>query len=456
MSSAESNNAHVIDYGPRERATLGALWGRHGRALLTLSDQAVVSLASFATNFLLLHHFASGAGETHYAYYTLALNLMIWVAEVHATLVFTPHTMLSPRMSGHALRRFHGSTLLHHFGVSMLASIATLIAGFAYRNTNPEWSHVLVILSAGAILIGLRNYARPYSFTAKKPHIALILDLAVSALQIGGIIALRHADMLNATTAVAMVAGAAALPSLIWLLLNQSAFAPSVAGAINDLKFEWPNTRWVFLSGMVWNAGMQLYPWLILLLGGTLEVALWGACYQLAAVANPLLMGLQNFTGPRIAEAYTERKREDFVSFVYRTALWTSILMIGPAVLLSVFADGALTWISNGKFHGHQAAITLLCAAITLQAITFTLSRGLFALHRADLDLYCNFGPLLLLLTGGTALTHAFGATGAAGSLLIAQLLSTSSRAVLFRYAASRHHQMRDVDPVPEEVRGSS
>ncbi|HEX8340328.1 MAG TPA: hypothetical protein VF624_05415 [Tepidisphaeraceae bacterium] len=410
-------------------------WARsHWRAILTLGDQGLVSVGSFVTNFLLLNHFAFD--KRHYAHYTLAFTLLIWVAEFQATLVFTPHTILSPRRSGDALRRLHGSTLIHHFAVSIVAMLALAAAAPLVYPYDPEMASVLLVLAGGTLAIGLRNYARPYSFTARQPGAAVLLDAAVCVLQIGGVMALAWADLLTASTAIAVLAAAAAVPAGAWLIAKRRAFSPSIPHAVADLRNEWPNTRWVLFSGVVWNAGMQLYPFLIAVLIGQIEVAVWGACYQLAAVANPLLMGMQNFIGPRIAEAYTERSGAGFARFVYRIAVVTALLMIGPAVLLSVFATSALAWISRGQYTGHQAAITFLCAAIVMQAITFTLSRGLFALGRADLDLYCNFGPLLLLFTGGTWLTLHYGTTGAAASMLIAQLLSSGSRAFVFAAAA--------------------
>ena len=410
----------------------------HWRAFLTLTDQGLVSVASFVTNFLLIRHFA--ADKEHYAYYTLAFNLLIWVAEFHATLVFTPHTILSPRRTGAALRRLHGSTLVHHFAVSLIATLAMAIAGFAMLGRDQEMATVLFVLAGGAIAIGLRNYARPYSFTAREPMKAVVLDTAVCGLQIGGVILLAQLHWLSAASAVGVTAAAAALPAGVWLFVKRKAFSVSLPDALADLKTEWPHTRWVLFSGMVWNAGMQLYPWLIAVLVGKIEVAIWGACYQLAAVANPLLMGLQNFIGPRVAEAYTERDRLAFARFVYKVAFATVAMMVGPAVVLSIFASKALTWLSHGEYTGHRLAITLLCAAIVMQSLTFTLSRGLFALQRADLDMYCNFGPLLLLFTGGTWLTLHYGTTGAAGSLLIAQFLSSGSRAIVFGLAARHEH----------------
>ena len=422
----------------------GAAWRRHGRVFLTLADQGLVSVASFATNFLLLHHFRNDA--SHYAAYTLAFNLMIWAGEFQATLVFTPHTIRSPRLGGDALRRYHGSTLLHNTAVSLLTAVATLIAAIATKTVDPQMSKVLLVLGLGTVVIGLRNYARPYAFTARRPLTAVILDLAVTVLQIGGVLLLAKLNLLEAWTAVGVVALASAVPAVIWLIADRREFLPNPKQAVRDLFDAWPQTRWVFLSGLTWNAGMLAYPWLIKGLRGDVAVAIWGACYQLACIANPLLMGLQNFIGPRVAEAVTELRRPAFGRYVYKVALLTAAAMAGPAVLLSIYADNALSWLTRGVYTGQHAAIGLLCGAIVCQAITFTLSRGLFALHRADLDLYCNSLPLVLLFTFGIAATRQYGVGGAAASLLIAQLLSASSRAILFGVALRKR---RDDDTAP-------
>jgi len=425
-----------------------------GRVFITLFDQGLVSAASFATNFILLHHFA-GDQASHYAYYTLAFNLMIWAAEFQNTLVITPHTMLTPRMAGERLRRFHGSTLLQSTVVSIATMILTAIAAGVAFGRDRELSFVLFALAVGAVAIGLRNYARPYAFAARSPITAAALDLAVSVLQIGGVLALKWTNHLSATTAILVIAAAAALPSLVWLAVQRHRFSPRMRHAIEDYKLEWPNTRWVFLSGLFWNSGMQLYPWLILICSGQHEVAVWGACYQLACVANPLLTGLQNFIGPRIAEACAEMTKPAFARHVLQIAGLASFLMAGPAVLLSFFADDALRWLTQGAFVGHQQAITVLCVMIVIQAITFTLSRGLFALNRADLDLYCNILPLIVLFTLGVWATRLHGMDGAAVSMLVAQILSAGSRGVLFAWAISRPAMRcaEDIDE-PELARG--
>lgn len=417
-----------------EPSTLARIWAGHNRAFLTLADQGLVSLASFATSFLVIRHMADD--QEHIAYLTLAFNLMIWVAEFHATLVFTPLTILSPKRTGEALRRFHGSTLLQHFWVSILAMVGFAIAAVVVRSTDRDMSQTLFALSAGMLAIGLRNYARPFAFTIRKPGGAVLLDGAVCVLQVGGVLLFAWYGNLTAAKAIGVIALASAAPALVWLVWHRRRFAPSSKQAWADIKMEWPLTRWMFLSGLVWNAGMQLYPWLIAALSGKIEVAIWFACYQLAAVANPLLMGLQNFIGPRIAEAHAERDHASFIRFVYKTAAATAGLMLGPSVLLAIFASPLLIWISRGAFDGHRMAIMLLCAAVLLQSITFTMSRGLFALHRADLDMYCNFGPLVLLFTVGAYLTWHHGATGAAASMLMAQIVGSIARAVLFARAA--------------------
>lgn len=441
--------ASIPTSAPVRSRKLADAWARHGRVLITLADQGLVSVASFATNFLLLHHFSHDAA--HYALYTLAFNLMIWAGEFQATLVFTPHTIRSPHLSGEALRRFHGSTLLHNTAVSAISALLILGAAAFEWSSDRAMGAVLLTLGLGTIVIGLRNYARPYAFTARRPMSAFLLDLAVAVLQIGGVLVLAKFNVLDAWTAVAVVAVSSALPAIVWLLASHRHFDPNVKQALRDLRDAWPQTKWVFLSGMTWNAGMLLYPWLIKSIKGDIAVATWGACFQLACVANPLLMGLQNFIGPRVAEAVTELPRRTFGRYVYRTALSTAAVMTLPAILLSLYADAALSWLTRGAFTGQHVAITFLCLSIVVQAITFTLSRGLFALHRADFDLYCNSLPLITLFTLGIHLTQTFGVVGATFSLLTASLLSAASRSILFAIAL-RQKPNDSIPAVPEFV----
>lgn len=424
---------------PAEAPPMARLLSR-ARVFITLADQGLVSVASFATTFLMLHGVGGhgAVSENNFAYYTLAQNLMIWAAEFQATLVFTPHTIITPRLRAAALRRFHGSTLIHNFAISALTAIAAIVAAVLTAPHNHDMAIVLAALGAGLLVIGLRNYARPYAFAQRQPLAAFLLDLGVATLQIGGLAVLKYFGHLEAWTAIATIGVASAVPAFVWLATHWRHFAPNVRHSVEDIKNEWPNTRFVFFSGMVWNAGMQLYPWLIAVLAGEHEVAVWGACYTLAAVANPLMMGMQNFIGPRVAEAAAELPTREFARRVYRIAIFTAALMAGPAILLSIFAGKALHLLTHGQFDGQHLTISLLCAAIVTQALTFTLSRGLFVIDRADLDMYCNLLPLATLFTFGVWATHAYRVEGAAASMLIAQLFSATSRGVLFAYAISK------------------
>jgi O-antigen/teichoic acid export membrane protein len=432
MTTEAEYSQQVVSYDTAQQRSLID----RARVFITLFDQALVSIASFFTNFLLLRHFA-GDSE-HYAYYTLAFNLMIWAAEFQAMLVLTPHTMRTPRLSGRQLRQFHGSTLLHSTAVSLLTSAGMLISAVIAAGHDVQMSHVLLALAGGLLVIGLRNYVRPYLFAAKSPMTAVAVDLTAAVVQIGGLLLLQRAGHLNAWSAILMTAVAAAIPSLIWLFTARRRFEPHLGNALVDFKQDWIVTRWVFLSGMTWNIGMQLYPWLIASTRDKQDVAMWGACFQLACVANPLLMGLQNFIGPRIAEACVELSSRAFVKHVYKTCLTTTFLMTGPAVVLSIFADDALHWITRGQSSGHAVTITLLCTAIVIQAGTFTLSRGLFAMQRADIDMYCNTLPMVVLFTVGLWATSHYGIAGAAASMVLAQVLAVASRAIWFGIAAKK------------------
>lgn len=414
------------------------------RALFTLADQGVVSVANFVANVVIARYFGAFGepGKANYAEYTLAFNLMLWIGELHVSIVHTPHTMHSPKLAGDNLRRFHGSTLIQHFILSFLAMVALFCASpFASHWGDAAMGKALIALAIGTAFIGLRNYLRPYQFALRSPLPALVVDIFVCLIQIGGLLALKQMGKLTTESALLTLAIAAGLPSILWLVVQRKRFTFSMGGLREGFLGHWSNTRWILISSLVWNAGMLMYPWLIASIRGKQDVALWGYCYQLAAIGNPMLMGLQSFVGPRIAEAYAERTPREFRHFVYRAGTVTLLLMIGPAVLLCSFSGVLLHWISKGAYSWEPVAIIAISAAIVLQAGTFALSRGLFAIHRGDLDLYANFGPLVVMFALGVPLVKYFGASGAALSLLAAQLMSNGLRTILFRYAFSKHQE---------------
>ncbi|MGF1634557.1 MAG: lipopolysaccharide biosynthesis protein [Phycisphaerae bacterium] len=403
------------------------------RTLLTLADQATVSATNFATVVIVGKACAPTEPE-QFGLYVLGLSLTFLVNEAHAALVSTPHTVTSPRLTGERQRAFNGSTLLHQFAVSAVLAVGFVCgAGLAWLLGRADIAGVLLTLSVVGAAIGLRNYARLFCFAVRRTGSAFTLDAATSLLQVALLLALWHAGGLHAWSALLVVGMANTVPAVLWLLPNLRHFSPRLAVARTDLLANWPLMRWVFVSGALWTLGMYLYPWAIEGLRDTAAVAAWGAAFTVANVGNPILLGLQNVVGPSIAFAWTEAATPaDFRGYVLKAAGQFVAAMVPVALVLGLSASWLLGGLFGEPFAAYGTTVALLAAATVVQACGFTLSRGLFALGRADLDTLTNVAPLVVLLTAGVWLIVQHGPTGAAASLLIAQLAATTLRAGFF------------------------
>jgi O-antigen/teichoic acid export membrane protein len=208
--------------------------------------------------------------------------------------------------------------------------------------------------------------------------------------------------------------------------------SPAIDAAREDFRWIWPQARFVFASGLLWAAGMHLYPWLIDVNAGHAAVGVWSACFTVAAVGNPLMQGTINVIGPSIARQFTLRPIGQFRRYVCNLAGGFILIMSMLAVPLAIFGDDIVRLLFGPAYAGHRIVVALLALALVARSAGYAFSRGLFALDRADLDLYTNAAPIVVLLLLGVPLTARFGAEGAAASLLIAQLLGTLIRGVFF------------------------
>jgi O-antigen/teichoic acid export membrane protein len=398
-----------------------------------LADQGVVSATSFLTSLIV----GRACGKEELGLFGLALAAMMIASEVQMALVSTPHMVNTPRLTGERLRRFHGSTLVHQFVLSFgFALILIVLALVCWMSGKQRLAMTLVALAAGIIVTSLSAHARNASFTDHRPGIALAIDSIACALQIVLLLVFVSIEKLSAATAVLTMTLSTLPPAVAWMIGSLRRVRPSISAASADLKWIWPQARFVFASALLWAAGMHLYPWLIDVNAGHAAVGAWSACFTVAAVGNPLMQGTINVIGPSIARQFTITSLAQFRVYVWKTTIAFAAMMSLFAIPLAVFGDNLVRLLYGVAYSGHGIVIALLAFGLVARAAGYVVSRGLFALDRADLDLYTNAAPLATLLLLGMPLTARFGAEGAAASLLVAQLLGAIVRAFFFTRSA--------------------
>ncbi len=164
---------------------------------------------------------------------------------------------------------------------------------------------------------------------------------------------------------------------------------------------------------------MTIYPWLLAYYHGTASTGIWAACWGIIAIANPFLLGIQNFLGPKIVQSYTDRNIKEFQHFVIKISA-ISLLIITPLAIILFFFGGQMVVLFYGnKYSGNGHIISILAINLLVITASFSLSRALLAMEEARLYFMANVLPLIVIITFGIFLVKYLGPTGVALSLVV-------------------------------------
>jgi O-antigen/teichoic acid export membrane protein len=400
------------------------------QSIISLADQAVASATNFLTGIII----ARTCSKEELGLYMLGCSLIFMMTDFQTSLITTPYMVYAPRLKGHAHALYTGSTLIHQLAFCLFTTLGVVCGaivvshGIGPRGLGPVlWALCLVIS-----LIMLREHARRVSFARLRLVTAFLFDTSIAVGQIGGLLLLGHFGLLSASRSfwvIGLVCGTAVLG---WLWTDRECYHPRLSESLADLKKNWVFGKWVFASGLVWALAMNLYPWFLAYFHGTASAGVWAACLGVVSVGNPALLGIQNFVGPKIAHVYAASGPK---------ALRRMVLKITAAIFLpvSLLCLGLILWggrmialLYGRQYAGNNLVVAILALNVLIFGLSFTFSRALMAIERADLDFLTNVAALFIMVTMGFGLVRTFGIFGAALGFLAAHFVTSVLRAGIF------------------------
>ena len=188
---AAKNGAAASDSRSVPRVFSGTLFRK---GTLSLIDQGVVSATNFLTMVLLGRTATQELGE-----YQLGFSIVLLAMCVQNALISSPYTLFGNRMEGRQRAQYAGSTLLHQWGLSALSTLVMVCVaigtGMGWGLT--DFDYVAWTLAAMLPFILVREFVRRVAFAHLQMVTVLGLDVAASAMQLGGLIALRSLGYLS-------------------------------------------------------------------------------------------------------------------------------------------------------------------------------------------------------------------------------------------------------------------
>jgi O-antigen/teichoic acid export membrane protein len=411
---------------------------------ISLADQAVASATNFLTGVII----ARACSKEELGLYMLGFSLILLLADLQMSLITTPYMVYAPRLKGKAHALYTGSTLIHQctfclvtmFGVMCGAIVVS--HGLGPKGLGPVlWALVLVIA-----LIMLREHARRVSFARLRLKTAFLFDAFIAVGQISGLLVLARSGLLSASRAYWVIGSVCGIGVAGWLWFDRGFYHPRISESIADFKKNWTLGKWVFASGLVWAISMNLYPWLLAVFHGVASTGIWAACLGVVSVANPVLLGIQNLVGPKIAHEYARKGSAALHRLVLKITAVIAFPMLILCLVMSIWGGRLLTLLYGRQYAGNSLVVAILAFNLLVTTATFSFSRGLFVTDRANVDFLVNFTALFMMVTLGLWMVRAFGPLGAAFGLLGANFVTTAVRAGAFLTLPSRTSGWQEAD----------
>jgi O-antigen/teichoic acid export membrane protein len=397
---------------------------------LTLVDQGVFSVTNFATSvFVGRYCIQEEMGE-----YTLGFTLINILLSLQLSLIVTPYSIYYPRRSGLDRREYTGSMFIHSLllalGISAILLLASLLLG--------PWieqgvASILFTLSYVILFIMLRDLIRRACFARLEIGHVLFLDCLMAGIQIAGLYLLLRNGLLSAETSLIVMGLSGVVAAAVWFVGNRGEIRFSLRGSFAEVRVSLALGKWVFLSGLLWLLSISLYPWLLALFHGTAAAGAWGAAMGIVGFANPVILGVQNYLGPKMAHHFALDGVDRFESFIQGSVRAFILLVLPLALGLWFFGENLLSLIYGQKYSGFGSIVQVMGLDIIVTGTAFCYGRALFVMEKAKSDFLANVASFAFFLTFGVLLVKMYGPVGVALGMMLGNAIASSIKYVVYR-----------------------
>ncbi len=400
-------------------ARRSTIWRRRPaleKAVLSIFDQAVYSLTTFLTAVAV----GRSVSTSELGIYYLALTIVMVLYGIHENVVAGPYMIYSPRKRGADLEIYTGSMWVHHALLTALAVLAILVMlAVSVTSGDGSFRAGLTTLIFAAPLLLLREGIRRLSFARLQLATAIVLDVSVSVLQIGGLVILWYFERVTVAGVFGVMGAACAIASLGWLALSTESIRVLPDKVLSDGRHNWRFAQWALLSWFTVDTVPFVMPWIVDLSAGTSATGMYGACGTLVGVTNILVVGTGNFLRPKAAHTYSQRGIPALRNVLLLAAV-TFILMFGLFTIVMSLLGGMLAeFIYGTSFSGAGGILTTLAANVLAGSLGFIAASGLWAIGRPRASMLADVSLAATTIVAALILVPRHGVWGAAMAALI-------------------------------------
>jgi O-antigen/teichoic acid export membrane protein len=390
----------------------------HG--FLVMSDQAVVSIANFTTTLII----GRICLQEELGLYALGFTLILYLSGISKAMVWSPYTAFFPKMDRHERAEYTASATLQLAIVACLACFGLAVAGAVAQFVigNAQVAKLFWLLSPAAVLMMTREHVRRLCLAWRNAGDLLRFDIIVSGLQILGIISLAKTGWLTGSNAYLAII-TACLVSLVWLFRCREKFHFHSDRWLIHLKKNWNFAKWLFGGATLVLIEQGLFYWCLTYYYGMTAVGILAAAQSVVMIANPVLLGLANYSGPATATTFTKHG----IGAMYRTVKWSSAVLLAFVItffiIIVVAGEPIVVALYGDKYAGNAVVTVAIALGLLVKALLIPIELGFLATEQGEFLFTTAVVRLAVVVTVGLPLVSLCGAAGVGYGICVSSLI---------------------------------
>lgn len=393
-----------------------------GQGAWAIADQGLFALANVLLNVLL----ARWLRPDEYGAFAVAYSCFLFIGAFHTALLTEPLLVFGPGKYADQPRSYFGALLRGHWALTAVGSLLLIIAGLVLRfNGARPLSQALFGLALATPFSLLMWFSRRAAYVRFQPRLATIASGGYLVLFLVGLIGLATLHLVSIFSAMVTLSVSGAITGL-WLMRRIRRALPEREESFTQMPVvtdHWRYGRWASATSVLMWVPLNLF---FVVLSVLVNFEATGAFKALSNLVLPLLQA-NAALGSLLLPAMSLRARSPEQ---FKKLLRTSLVLFAAgaciySLVIGAFGGKLVHLIYGGHYDSQANLLRLLLLIPLLDGSMVLLSNALRSLERPDRVFWAQLAVVLFLLTAGVETTRLSGLWGAAGGLVVAELLGT-------------------------------
>jgi len=388
-----------------------------------IADQGFCSIVNFLTGVLV----ARACTKSEYGVFVLGMTILRFMTGLQNSLVSVPYTIHYPRCKDDSRATYLGSTLVHQLVICILTAIGFFAASrfFAWRGAEEAMVSTMFMLSVASTAFMIREFIRLVMLAELRVWLNLAMSLFVNVATIAAIFIAYNTENLNSASAYLVIAVCSGVPALIVIGIYWQKMALVSERIMVDFKDNFHLGKWLVARSFANMGAVSIYPIALASFYGTAQAGVYGACFQLASLLNPIFMGLNIFLRPKFSHLVVNSPHAVNRLVLRLTGLLAVLLGLVFFVMLLV-GNWAMIRLYGQDYDGYRTILLVCILAVSASVLSSPVSVAIDARKQTHITFKGRMIAAIFSLTIGLVCVWQYGVLGAAVSLFIAHAITCS------------------------------